>query len=103
MRATANEPTTASKKSAVNLTFNVDLVTQEKYSPATHFAACAHTLSTHNGKEFSLRAVSSKALNAEHFFAHPYCSWERGANANMNGFSRKFFPTNTLVQRHHSG
>lgn len=31
-------------------------------------------------------------LDAEFFFAHPYASWERGANENVNGFIRKFFP-----------
>ena len=58
----------------------------------TPFAACVHTLTTDNGKEFALHAVSSKALDAEHFFAHPYCSWERGANENMNGLIHEFFP-----------
>ena len=62
----------------------------------TPFAACVHTLTTDNGKEFALRAVSSKALDAEHFFAHSYRSWERGANENMNGLIREFVPAQSF-------
>ena len=29
------------------------------------------------------------------FFAHPYCSWERGSNENLNGLVRRYFPKKT--------
>ena len=70
------------------------LVSEAITTMLTPFTACVHTLTTDNGKEFALHAVSSNALNAEHFFAHPYRSWERGANENMNGLIREFFPRN---------
>jgi len=56
------------------------------------FAANVHTLTTDNGKEFAQHERIAEALNADFFFAHPYCSWERGANENMNGLIRQFFP-----------
>ena len=56
------------------------------------FAHCVHTLTTDNGKEFAQHERVASALDAEFFFAHPYSSWERGANENMNGLIRQFFP-----------
>jgi IS30 family transposase len=58
----------------------------------TPFAACVHTLTTDNGKEFASTSGSPATLGADFFFAHPYASWERGANENMNGLIRQFFP-----------
>jgi IS30 family transposase len=31
----------------------------------------------------------------EFFFAHPYASWERGSNENMNGLARQYLPKKT--------
>jgi IS30 family transposase len=58
----------------------------------TPFAASNHTLTTANGKEFAQHERIAKELDADLFFAHPYASWERGANENMNGLIRQFFP-----------
>ena len=56
------------------------------------FAHCVHTLTTDNGKEFAQHERIASTLEADFFFAHPYASWERGANENMNGLIRQFFP-----------
>lgn len=34
-------------------------------------------------------------LNISCFFAHSYCSYERGSNENLNGLVRRFFPKKT--------
>lgn len=35
------------------------------------------------------------AINISCFFAHPYCSYERGSNENINGLIRRYFPKGT--------
>lgn len=62
------------------------------------FAACVHTLTTDNGKEFAQHERIAGTLDAKFFFAHPYASWERGANENMNGLIRQFFPKKMRFQ-----
>lgn len=68
------------------------LVSDAMISLLTPFAACVHTLTTDNGREFAQHERIASSLDSKHFFAHPYASWERGANENMNGLIRQFFP-----------
>jgi IS30 family transposase len=67
------------------------------------FSMCVHTLTTDNGREFAQHERIAATLDADFFFAHPYSSWERGANENMNGLIRQFFPkkwhSNSSAQR----
>lgn len=58
----------------------------------TPFKEAVHTITTDNGKEFANHERVAKSLGGDYFFAHPYASWERGANENMNGLIRQFFP-----------
>jgi IS30 family transposase len=53
-----------------------------------------HTLTSDNGKEFTQHKDMAEALSASFYFAHPYSSWERGTNENMNGLIRQYFPKN---------
>ncbi len=59
-----------------------------------HKARCK-TLTFDNGKEFAEHEFIGKCLQARVYFAHPYCSWERGLNENHNGSLRQFFPKET--------
>ncbi len=54
-----------------------------------------HTITSDNGKEFAKHEMIAKGLQADFYFAHPYSSWERGANENMNGLIRQYFPKDT--------
>lgn len=50
------------------------------------------TLTFDNGKEFAQHEFIAQCLQAKVYFAHPYCSWQRGLNENHNGLLRQFFP-----------
>lgn len=51
-----------------------------------------HTITTDNGKEFSNHQQIAAQLGIDFCFATPYHSWERGANENLNGLVRQYFP-----------
>lgn len=54
-----------------------------------------HTITFDNGLEFSEHKAIAKALEAEMYFAHHYCSHERGLNENTNGLLRQYIPKGT--------
>ena len=47
------------------------------------------------GSENLRFAEIATALNIDVFFAHAYCSYERGSNENTNGLLRRYFPKKT--------
>ena len=54
-----------------------------------------HTITSDNGKEFANHKEIAQALDIDYYFAKPYHSWERGANENLNGLVRQYFPKKT--------
>ena len=53
------------------------------------------TVTCDNGTEFSdFKRIENK-LNVQFFFAHPYCSWERGLSEHTNGLVRQYIPKET--------
>ncbi len=72
---------------------------KDKVGGCRHFFANLRKLgSGDNGKEFSEHQKIPEALNAQFYFAHPYCSWERGLNENTNGLIRQYFPKKTSLE-----
>jgi transposase, IS30 family len=59
------------------------------------FKKLVHTITADNGKEFAHHEEIAKQLSCDFYFAHPYCSWERGLNENTNGLLRQDFPKST--------
>ena len=53
------------------------------------------TVTLDNGPENSDWQMIEEKTKLKTFFAHPYHSWERGANENANGLLREYFPKGT--------
>jgi IS30 family transposase len=68
------------------------LVSEAMIAMLKPYTMCVHTLTADNGREFAEHERIASTLDADFYFAHPYSSWERGANENMNGLIRQFFP-----------
>lgn len=57
-----------------------------------------HTITSDNGREFAAHARIAEALGISYYFAHPYHSWERGSNENLNGLIRQYIPKNERIE-----
>ena len=55
------------------------------------------TITYDNGTEFSAHEFIERETGATVYFAHPYSSWERGCNENLNGLLRQYFPKKTSL------
>jgi IS30 family transposase len=58
-----------------------------------------HSITFDNGKEFAFHGRVKKALECENYFAHQYCSWERGLNENRNGLIRQYLPKGMALDK----
>lgn len=67
-------------------------VTQATIELLMPFKDHVHTITADNGREFAYHAEIAEALDTKVYFAHPYSSWERGANENSNGLLRQYVP-----------
>ena len=56
---------------------------------------CIKTITCDNGREFSDFKRIEKKFGIQIYFAHPYCSWERGLSEHTNGLVRQYIPKET--------
>jgi IS30 family transposase len=49
-----------------------------------------HTITTDNGPEFAQHLKISKKIKAAIYFAHPYCSWQKGSIEHANKLIRQY-------------
>ena len=69
---------------------SADAVTRATIEMLLPLKDCVHTITADNGREFAGHEQIGAALDADIYFAHPYSSWERGANENANGLLRQY-------------
>ena len=53
------------------------------------------TLTLDNGTENAMHEKMTSDIGIKCYFAHPYSSWERGSNENVNGLIRWYLPKGT--------
>lgn len=53
------------------------------------------TITSDNGKEFAEHEDIAENAQIDYYFAHPYHSWERGSNENLNGLIRQYITKDT--------
>ena len=58
-------------------------------------ADLCHTLTLDNGTENAAHASIAKTKRVDVYFAHPHAPWQRGANEQVNGLIRRYFPKGT--------
>ena len=92
--------TLVERKSRQVVIQKVDRATAEQTAAAiidrlSAVASQVETITFDNGKEFAYHTRIAEALDCKVYFARPYHSWERGANENMNGPIRQYFPKGT--------
>lgn len=71
---------------------NAEELAQKTIEALNPYKELAQTITADNGKEFAEHKTISQGLDIDFYFARPYHSWERGANENMNGLIRQYFP-----------
>ena len=72
-----------------------DLVTAEIIRLLNPHKNHTKTITFDNGREFAGHEKINKSLDCKSYFAHPYCSYERGLSENTNGLIRQYFPKKT--------
>lgn len=71
---------------------NAEQLAQKTIEVLAPYKDVTNTITADNGKEFAEHKIISANLDVDFYFAKPYHSWERGANENMNGLIRQYFP-----------
>lgn len=67
------------------------------------FSSVFKSITTDNGSEFSRLSELESANQTKVYFAHPYSSYEKGANERHNGLLRHFFPKGKRIDSFSDG
>lgn len=71
---------------------NAEGVAEAAYKALLPFKDYVKTITTDNGTEFAEHKAIAKRLDTTVFFAHPYCSWEKGLIEYTNKLIRQYIP-----------
>ncbi|MCT4673887.1 MAG: IS30 family transposase [Prolixibacteraceae bacterium] len=71
---------------------NAKALAEKTIEVLTPFKGLIYKITSDNGIEFYEHKYIAKSLGIDSYFAHPYHSWERGANENLKGLIRQYIP-----------
>jgi IS30 family transposase len=71
---------------------NAEMLAEQTIKALSPWKAYVKTITADNGKEFAAHKKIAEGLNIDFYFAHPYHSWQRGSNENLNGLIRQYIP-----------
>lgn len=89
------------RKTRFTVLTRLERKTAEQVEAATVAALMSHhaeTLTMDNDPAHVTHESIAKQLNLQTYFCHPYHSWEKGSNENMNGKVRQYFPRGKSIQ-----
>ena len=69
-----------------------EVIHQKTLEIQKEIPAKIYSITYDNGVEFSYHDLIALDTKIDIYFAHPYSSWERGCNENLNGLLRQYFP-----------
>lgn len=75
----------------------------ERKTGRVEFSNIFKSITVDNGSEFLNDTGMEKSLFSKYlkrtniYYAHPYCSWERGSNEHANGMVRRLIPKGSLI------
>jgi IS30 family transposase len=72
-----------------------DSIKKQMINILAPFKQYVKTITSDNGKEFTLHQEIAKKLNADFYFAEPYSPWQRGLNEYNNKLIRQYLPKKT--------
>lgn len=90
--------TLVERKSGYALVGHIPRATKEQFRQCAEAllaplpAHLKRSLTLDNGREMADYEELENNAGVRVYFAHPYHSWERGSNENLNGLLRQFFP-----------
>ena len=96
---TINDRATGMLKMAILESKEAALVQAKAVELLADWKQHLHTITTDNGKEFAYHQKVADELEVDCYFAKPYHSWERGANENLNGLVRQYFPKGSSFEQ----
>lgn len=71
----------------------------------SNFSKIFKTITSDNGSEFldfegMESSIKKEGKRTKIYYAHPYCSWERGTNENINRMIRRFIPKGADISKY---